>query len=135
MGRLSPFDSADNEKLKESIRNSITRTFLCSLLVGLLHGCTTFISFSLSGIELKVIFSLLSGFLATLPILSSWIIWIPACLWLYMVGRLLESLLVFIAHVAATYWANPLIYSYIPGANSYFVGLSIGRVIFYACIS
>jgi hypothetical protein len=29
------------------------------------------------------------------------------------------------AHIIATYWGDPLIYSYIPGANSYFVGLSI----------
>jgi predicted PurR-regulated permease PerM len=87
IGKLSPFDPSDNEKLKESIRNSITRTFFCSLLVGLLHATTTFASFSLTGIELKVIFSLLSGFLSTLPILSSWVIWVPACAYLYMIGR------------------------------------------------
>lgn len=35
---------------------------------------------------------MLSGFFAILPVLSSWVVWVPACVVLYFQNRLYEAL-------------------------------------------
>eukprot|EP01112_Ceratiomyxa_fruticulosa_P020807 TRINITY_DN7190_c0_g2_i1.p1 TRINITY_DN7190_c0_g2~~TRINITY_DN7190_c0_g2_i1.p1 ORF type:complete len:496 (+),score=54.95 TRINITY_DN7190_c0_g2_i1:208-1695(+) len=125
IGRLSPFSTEDNLRLKISILSSVLRICVCSLVIVLIHGGITFISFYMSGLELQVIFAILSGFLSLFPFISSWIIWVPASLFLYYKGEFINSILVSSLHVAATYLIDPIIYSYIPNSNSYFSGLSI----------
>lgn len=66
--------------------------------------------------------SVLSGFLAMMPVISSWVIWLPATLILYLQKRMLEAILMAAIHVSANYLLDTAVYSFIPGANSYFMG-------------
>lgn len=69
-----------------------------SFLIGLVHCLVTFYSFALAGFQLKglvlltaVLFSLVSGFLAILPLFGSWLIWLPASLYLAFDDRWSEA--------------------------------------------
>lgn len=73
----------------------------------------------------------MSGFLAILPLFGSWLIWLPASLYLAFDDRWSEAVsssslqLTFsLLHIAAG-WFDSFIYQLIPGANSYFIGMSI----------
>jgi hypothetical protein len=39
-------------------------------------------------------FLVLSGFLSILPVLSSWLVWVPACIVLYLQGKFTDALIV-----------------------------------------
>jgi len=125
IAQLSPFDNEDSKKIFKAIKDACNRTFVCSILIGLLHSFITFITFWVVDFKLKVIFSILSGFLAILPVFSSWLIWLPAAVLLFMQGRYLHAAFIFSSQVGATFFLDPIIYGYIPGANSYFAGLSV----------
>lgn len=62
--------------------------------------------------------AVLSGFLAILPALSSWVIWVPAALILVLQKRFYDAMLVAGVHLAASFYLDPILYSFIPGANS-----------------
>ena len=66
--------------------------------------------------------TVLSGFLAMMPVITSWVIWLPATLILYLQRRVFEAVLMALVHVSANYLLDTAVYSFIPGANSYFMG-------------
>lgn len=121
---LSPFSAEDNARLVSALKDSIMRIFVCSLCVGVLHVCVTYVSFSLCGIDLCLILSFVSGFTSMLPIFSSWIVWLPACGGLLLAGRHMAAAVLCGIQMTLLFYVDPLIYSNIPG-NSYVIGLSI----------
>jgi predicted PurR-regulated permease PerM len=52
---VSPFTEKEQLKLGSSMKNSVSRIFICSLITGLIHFTATFASFALLGLELKYI--------------------------------------------------------------------------------
>jgi predicted PurR-regulated permease PerM len=121
---LSPFSADDNNQLVTALQTSVKRICACSFVIGLLHLVVTYVTFSLCGIDLCLILSFLSGFLAMLPVFSSWIIWAPVCGGLLLAGQHLSATALCVIHITLTFYVVPLIYSAIPGP-SHLIGLSI----------
>lgn len=131
---LSPFTGEDQEKLSKSFSQSVSRIFVCSAVIAAMHFGVTWFSFWLTGLDLRVseslcsltqnVFAAVSAFLATIPMLGTWLLWLPASGYLWLQGDWMGALVVALAHVAATYLIQPYVYSWIPG-NPYYVSLSI----------
>lgn len=114
----------EHEKLFVSIRNSISRIFVCSFIIGFTHFWSTFISFYLTGLELKYIFSALSAFLSIVPLLGSWIIWMPACAILLSRAQYMSAIIIGFVQLFTNNVIDSYIFSYVPG-NPYYVGMSV----------
>ena len=66
-----------------------------------------------------------------LPVFSSWIVWCPVSIGVYLSGRPLAAVAVAAVHVLAEIYVDTMLQSFIPG-HSYFVGLSVllGMMVF-----
>ncbi|PRP79205.1 hypothetical protein PROFUN_13085 [Planoprotostelium fungivorum] len=120
---LSPFTEEEQNKIYDSLRSSIGKIFFCTLAVGSLHYWVTFLAFYFAELDCKNIFAAISAFLSTIPFLGTWLLWLPASVYLFLVDRWLQAAVMAVMHVSATYWIQPLIFSWIPG-NPYYVSLS-----------
>lgn len=121
---ISPFTEREHVKLSQSLKSSVSRIFVCSLIIGAIHFWTTFLSFTFLGLELKYICAVISAFLAIVPVLSSWVLWVPVVLYLLLSGAVFGALVFAIVHIITAYIIDPQVYSYIPG-NPYYVGMSV----------
>jgi predicted PurR-regulated permease PerM len=121
---VSPFTEKEQLKLGSSMKNSVSRIFICSLITGLIHFTATFASFALLGLELKYIAAMISAFLAIIPVLSTWIIWVPVTGWLLFSGDILRGTILAAVHILASYVLDPQVFAFIPG-NPYYAGMSV----------
>jgi len=123
--QLSPFSEEDNEKLYSSIKRSVSRIFVCSFAIGIVHMVTTYLAFYICELEFRLLLAFLSGFLAILPVISTWIIWAPSTIYFFLCGKYFNAIVIASTHLFATYYVDTVIYSYIPGGNVSIIGLSI----------
>ena len=125
LAELSPLSEDDNARLVRSVKDSSRRIFLCSGAIFGAHMLVSYASFRLAGgLGAVVILSLGCGYLATLPMLGDWIVWVPVALSLLCVqGRPAAALGVAGAQLFARFYVDYVLYDLIPG-NTYYVGLS-----------
>jgi len=94
LGNISPFGAEHNERLLNSLYNSITSVFACSISIGLTHGVGTYLVFKFAGIDLCIMLSCLAGFAAMLPIFSSWVVWVPTAIGLLFTGSTFGAIVI-----------------------------------------
>ena len=75
---LSPLGSKETEAVVTSIYENVIKTFSYALLLAIVKFLITLVSFWFAEFEVIWVFAFVSGFLTIIPILSSWIIWLPA---------------------------------------------------------
>jgi hypothetical protein len=75
---LSPLDAAENVQILSLLHEKVLKTFILSILLAISRFLIALGCFSYAGFEVIWVFSFASGFLAIVPILSSWLIWLPA---------------------------------------------------------
>jgi predicted PurR-regulated permease PerM len=75
---LSPLDAAENGQILTLLHEKVLKTFILSVLLAMSRFLIALGCFSYAGFEVIWVFSFASGFLAIVPILSSWLIWLPA---------------------------------------------------------
>lgn len=75
---LSPLDAAENGMILTLLHEKVLKTFILSVLLAISRFLIALGCFSYAGFEVIWVFSFASGFLAIVPILSSWLIWLPA---------------------------------------------------------
>ena len=122
---LSPFSEEENARLGSEMRRSVQSIFICSFLIGLLHMVSTFIAFSVVGLQPCLILSFLAGWCAMLPIFTSWLVWLPAIITLLCLNRLLSASLLLLIQLFLCYYLDPLVYGRIRPEQSSLIGMSI----------
>ena len=122
---LSPFSEEENARLGSEMRRSVQSIFICSFLIGLLHMVSTYIAFTLVGIDLCLILSFLAGFCAMLPVFSSWLVWGPAIVSLLCLNRPLSACLLLLIQLFLCLWLDPIVYGRIRPEQSSLIGMSI----------
>jgi hypothetical protein len=75
---LSPLDAAENVQILAQLHDKVLKTFILSVLLAISRFLIALGCFSYAGFDVIWVFSFASGFLAIVPILSSWLIWLPA---------------------------------------------------------
>lgn len=96
--RLSPLNAAENQLVLSVLHDKVLKTFILSLLLATFRFLVALACFTHAGFQVRWVFSFASGFLAIVPVLSSWLIWLPATIvlvardgiwstpWVVMVG-------------------------------------------------
>lgn len=124
ISELSPFNNEEQTKIFDSFKISISKIILCSLIIGVTQFWTTWFSFWVTGLQLKYIFSAIASFLSIVPILSTWIIWVPAMIFHILNDQNLNAFIIALLHLSNSYILNGYVQSYLPG-NPHYVGMSI----------
>jgi predicted PurR-regulated permease PerM len=113
--RLSPFDATENQLILSVLHDKVLKTFKLSLLLATFRFLVALACFTYAAFDVRWVFSFASGFLAIVPVLSSWLIWLPASIvlvardgfwstgWVVMVGA---HMLAYVADYGLYSWVG-----------------------------
>ncbi len=74
----------DPRKVSSSLKRSVNGIFLSSFAICFTHGLTTYLLFKIFNFDFIFIATFFTAFTAIFPILSSWIVYIPLAIYLYI---------------------------------------------------
>jgi predicted PurR-regulated permease PerM len=86
--RLLPFDEPQRTEMLSRARELISASVTASLVISAVQGVIGGISFALVGLPAPIFWAVVMAFFALLPMVGSWIIWVPAALWLFTQGHI-----------------------------------------------
>jgi predicted PurR-regulated permease PerM len=78
MLKFLPYDINQIDEIDKSFKKSIQGIFLSTVEIVIYHTLLTWLIFDIHNIRFVFLFSLISGILSLIPIISPWIILIPA---------------------------------------------------------
>jgi len=96
---ILPFKEKIKRKFETEVRNSIRGLFLGLLIIALIEGALAFIGFYLFNIPTPLVWSFLIIILAMVPLLGPTLVYVPASIYLLVMGQNIEALLLFIYSV------------------------------------
>jgi predicted PurR-regulated permease PerM len=91
--RLSPFSGVESMRLMVRVKDTIHATIYGTLVVAALQGALGGVMFWWLGFPSPALWGLIMGLLSIVPVLGSFIVWIPATIFLAITGRWGEALL------------------------------------------
>ncbi len=93
LARLSPFSAAETAKLFVRVRDTINATIYGTLAVAALQGALGGLMFWWLGFPSPVLWAVIMGLLCVVPVLGSFVVWIPAAIFLALEGRWGDAIL------------------------------------------
>jgi predicted PurR-regulated permease PerM len=110
-----PFDRAICDQILMEARQLIHATVRVGLFLALLQGLVGGLAFAIVRIPTPLFWGMAMAFLALLPVVGTWPIWLPAVVWLYAAGHgVRATLLLIICAVmvgAVDYFLRPALLS------------------------
>ena len=92
MRRAMPFEDLRRERMIRQTRELVYASIAAGLVIAFLQGLTGGIVFAFLGLGAPVFWGVIMGLLALLPFLGTWIVWLPAALWLMATGQVAKGL-------------------------------------------
>jgi len=93
LARLSPFSNLETGKIIVRVRDTIHAIIFGTLAVAALQGVLGGFMFWMLGFNSPVLWGLIMGLLSIVPVLGSFVVWIPATIYLLIEGRWIEALI------------------------------------------
>ncbi|KAF0208551.1 MAG: hypothetical protein FD139_99 [Methylocystaceae bacterium] len=93
LARLSPFSNIETGKIIVRVRDTINAILFGTLAVSALQGLLGGIMFWLLDFNSPVLWGLIMGLVSIVPVLGSFIIWIPATIYLLIEDRWVEAII------------------------------------------
>lgn len=93
LGALMPLSSAQVEKLFRGIENTIIGTVYGGLVVAVIQGALIGIGLWFFAIPSPVLWGVVAGFFALLPVVGTAAVWVPAALYLLLNGHWVQALI------------------------------------------
>jgi predicted PurR-regulated permease PerM len=90
--RLSPFSKMETGKLIVRVRDTIYATIFGTLAVAALQGALGGLMFWWLGFPSPALWAVIMAVLSVVPVLGSFVIWIPATIWLALEDRWADAL-------------------------------------------
>lgn len=126
---FSPLPNDQEELIIEKFNQINFVTLLCNGLGGLIQGILAGIGFWIAGIKLVVLWTTIMIILAFIPLLGMSIVYIPACIYLAIIGKTYTSVALFIycslLALLTENWFKPLFIGKRIQINSLFILFSI----------
>lgn len=85
--RLLPFEPRQRERMLERTHELIFATVITSLVIASAQGLICGGAFALVGLPSALFWGIVMAFLALLPVVGAWPVWVPAVLWLFSTGH------------------------------------------------
>ncbi len=93
LARLSPFSNLETGKIIVRVRDTIHAIIFGTLAIAALQGFLGGFMFWALGLNSPVLWGLIMGVLSIVPVLGSFVIWIPATIYLLIEGRWIAALI------------------------------------------
>lgn len=93
MRRSLPFEEPRRERMIRQTRDLVYASVTAGLFIASLQGFFGGILFALLGLDAPVFWGVVMGFFALLPFLGTWVVWLPASIWLASTGHLGKGLI------------------------------------------
>lgn len=89
--RALPFDELRRELVIRQTRDLVYASIAAGLLIASLQGLAGGLAFAVLGLGAPVFWGVIMGFLALLPFVGTWVVWVPASLWLVVTGEVVRG--------------------------------------------
>ena len=99
---ILPLSEGETERLLVRIRDTIQATVFGTLVVAAVQGSLGGLIFWLLGLPAPVLWGVIMGMLAVVPVLGAFIIWVPAAIYLALSGLWIKALIL-------TFWGTVVI--------------------------
>jgi predicted PurR-regulated permease PerM len=86
-----PFDEPRRERMIRQTRDLVYASVTSGLLIATLQGLVGGLLFAVLGFDAPVFWGVVMGFFALLPFLGTWVVWLPAAIWLASTGHLTKA--------------------------------------------
>jgi predicted PurR-regulated permease PerM len=87
-----PFEDLRRERIIRQTRDLVYASIAAGLLIASLQGLAGGLVFAVLGLGAPVFWGVIMGFLALLPFVGTWIVWLPASVWLIATGQVVKGL-------------------------------------------
>ena len=91
--RALPFEELRRERMIRQTRDLVYVSIASGLLIAALQGLAGGVVFALLGLAAPVFWGVIMGFLALLPLVGTWVVWLPASVWLMATGQVGKGIL------------------------------------------
>lgn len=123
--QVLPISEQGKPNIRDKLKQAVRDTLACSFEVCVTHAFLTWFSFKICGVQYVYISTLLSGVLAMVPYLSSWVVSVPAAFQLWYGGQAPLAVFLVLFHLATYFWVDPWIYELVESMHPSFTSLSI----------
>jgi predicted PurR-regulated permease PerM len=89
--RALPFEDLRRERMIRQTRDLIYASIACGVLIAALQGLAGGLLFALLGLAAPVFWGVMMAFLALLPFVGTWVVWLPAAIWLLATGQVIKG--------------------------------------------
>jgi predicted PurR-regulated permease PerM len=90
--RALPFEESRRERMISQTRELVYASVTAALIIASLQALLGGIVFAALGLDAPVFWGVVMGFFALLPFLGTWVVWLPAAIWLASTGHLAKAL-------------------------------------------
>ena len=84
---LLPFEDLRRERMIRQTRELVYTSIAAGLMIAALQGLAGGLVFAVLGLAAPVFWGVVMGLLALLPFVGTWVVWLPAAIWLIATGH------------------------------------------------
>ena len=117
VGRVLPLSDAEMNKLLARVNTTILAAVYGRVFIGFVQGTLGGLIFALVGLPAAVFWGAVMSFLSILPMLGSFIVWIPACIYLLLTGHWVSAVIVAVWGVAVINPVDNILYPVLVGSR------------------
>lgn len=94
--RALPFEELRRERMIRQTRELVYASVAAGLLIASLQGLAGGMVFAMLGLGAPVFWGVMMGFLSLLPFVGTWLVWVPAAVWLIVSGQLVKGVILIV---------------------------------------
>jgi predicted PurR-regulated permease PerM len=91
--RSLPFEDLRRERMIRQTRELVYASIAAGVLIASLQGLAGGVLFALLGLAAPVFWGVMMAFLALLPFVGTWVVWLPTAIWLMATAQWLKGIL------------------------------------------
>lgn len=89
--RALPFEDLRSERMIRQTRDLVYASIAAGLVIASLQGFAGGLVFALLDLGAPVFWGVMMGFLALFPFVGTWVVWVPAAIWLIATGQVVKG--------------------------------------------
>lgn len=115
ISRVSPLSALEMTALNQDIAQTIRATLLGTVLVALIQGALGGAMFAFLGLPSPLLWGLVMGLAAIVPVLGTFLVWLPAAIFLFLTGSEWQALILVLWGVIVIASIDNLLYPVLVG--------------------
>ena len=125
-----------SDKLKKSIPKAVNSVFIATFKIAVFHALLSWITFKMFGCSLVYLSTIFSACVAIVPVFPTYSTCLFGVIELWLIkDQFTLAIILFVIHLLASWYIDPMIYARIESSHHYVTGLSIvGGLYFFGIV-